>query len=103
MNKLIIQIRSFSSYFKIALVAAPVVIFVVSTVVLAIDAASFGAKLHSLEEKEAELEIENKDLSDMMISGTSVGELSVKSEELGFSKPEKIVYITEDRVVANAH
>lgn len=94
--------KSFFKYFRIVVLCLPVLIFVVATVVLAIQAASYGAKLHSLEEKETELETESKNLSEMMVSNTSLEELSAKSDEMGFVKPERIVYITGDKVVAQA-
>lgn len=103
MNKSINKTRNYKRYFVISIIASPFVVFVIATVFLAIESASYGAKLHSLEEREAELTQENRELSSQMVSNTSLGELSGKSEEMGFVKPDKILYVSGDKVVAQAH
>jgi len=77
-------------------------LFVVITVLFALEASSVGAKMIILENKEDLLLQENKELLDKMVSETSLSIISEKSQEMGFIKPTEIVYTSKDiGVVAN--
>lgn len=78
---------------KLKLICIPLVVFGVFTVYLGIETAGYGARLTQLEKKAHELEVHNKDLSQKMISSTSLTDLTKKSSELGFVKPTNIVYV----------
>ena len=82
---------------KWILVSVPVVVGTL-TVFLGISAAGYGARLSLLERKIHELETQNKDLSQELVSSTSLQELSSKVSELGFIKPTNIVYVSNSLV-----
>ncbi len=76
------------------------ILILVVAVVFTLEAVTSGAELSNLEKEEATLVSQNKDLSDSLIKSSSVLSYEEKLEELGFIKPEKILYITEKEVVA---
>ncbi len=86
---------------KVYYIGIPVLVFGILTIFMAIEAASVGAKLTLLDQKASELVKENNDLSGRLVSSTSLLELSGRTEELGFTKPTNIVYITREDVVAS--
>lgn len=83
---------------KISVISVVIAIFGIVTVILGIEAASYGAKLALLEEKVFELDVENRSLSGQLVNETSTKELSQISEEKGFVKPTNIVYINHGTV-----
>lgn len=77
------------------------VVFVIATTVFsAIGASLWGVELHSIEQEIAKIEEENRQLSSEIISKTSLSSLYNKSEELGYSNPEVVIYVTKDTSVA---
>ena len=78
------------------------VLFVIANIYFTIQASSIGAELNILEEKEQARIEENKDLSSTIIELNSLKNIGEKSDELGFVKPETIIYIAGDTVVAKA-
>jgi hypothetical protein len=87
---------------KLYLFVVPVVIFGAIAVFHAVESATQGAKLIALEEKVSKLNKENKDISDKLIQETSLSETQDKVEELGYTKPAQIIYITPEKDVASA-
>jgi hypothetical protein len=87
--------------FKIPLYMLPVlVVFGILTVYLTIEAATSGAKLADLERKAIELSAENQKLSNQLVRSSSLKDLGEKAEDMGFSKPSEVVYISEKEAVA---
>lgn len=76
------------------------ILILIVALVFTLEAVTSGAELSNLEKEEAALFSQNKDLSDSLIKSSSVLSYEEKLEELGFIKPEKILYITEKEVVA---
>lgn len=86
---------------KIPLYLLPVLIaFGILTVYLTIEAATSGAKLAELENRAAELATENQRLSGEIVRSSSLRDLGEKAEEMGFMKPQEVVYISEKEAVA---
>lgn len=100
MNKTVLEQKP--KFSKMYILAIPIVGFILLTVFLTIESASYGARLASLEQKAFLLEKENRDLSAQLVESTSLSELSGKTEELGFSKPLNIVYVSQEKVVADS-
>jgi hypothetical protein len=76
------------------------VLFFVSTILLAIEVSTLGATLVNLEQEELKLVKENRELSNQLIQASSLKKVGEKSQDLGFIKPTKILYIGKDEVVA---
>jgi len=67
--------------------------FVVSVVVFTVETATSGARLAKLEKLLKDLASENAELSNGLIEASSLSSVEGKSLELGFSTPQKIIYI----------
>ena len=87
-------------FIKIGLVGSPVAVFAMLTIYMAIEAASYGAKMKFIEDKIAKIDLENREISSQLVSGSSLGSFSEKAQELGFSKPTQILYIGPNEPVA---
>ena len=74
--------------------------FVAFFVFLTVETATSGASLAKLEQDEATLIQENRDLEDAVVTSSSLNGYEEKSQELGFVKPSKIFYINPSDVVA---
>ena len=87
--------------FSIPKIIVPIIIlFVVSSVYMAIQVATTGAKIAKLDTEKRSLQKENEEISNTLINSSSLSELGEKAEELGFTKPEAIMYIKGDKQVA---
>ena len=78
----------------------PLFVFGIIAVFLAIEAASYGARLVHYDNEIIRIEKENRDLSDSLINATSLSKASESTEDMGFTKPSDIVYISKDDSVA---
>jgi hypothetical protein len=76
------------------------VVFISVIVLLNIHTATMGAKLSHLETKEEELIKQKHDLEDQVVRTSSLSKISEKAEELGFSNPSDVVYLTAEDPVA---
>ncbi len=85
---------------KIGIVGAPVAVVAILTIYMAIQAASYGAKMKFIEDKIIKIDRENREISSQLVSGSSLGGFSEKAEELGFIKPTNILYIESLEPVA---
>jgi len=65
----------------------------VSSVILSIELATSGAEISKLEGQEADLISQNNDLTQKIVKGSSLSGVEEKSQELGYSKPSKIIYL----------
>lgn len=75
-------------------------IFMVAGIFVTIQTSASGATLAELEKQESQLTYENEELSKQLIGGFSLTEAEGRSEELGFIKPEKIIYLSKSAEVA---
>lgn len=75
-------------------------VFALVVVFLTIETATSGAQLAQLEQEEAVLTKQNRELSDQLVKASSLTSLGEEAEVLGFKKPSQIIYITEKEAVA---
>ena len=66
----------------------------VGTIFMAVDIATSGAEISKLEGTIYELEQVNRNLTQEVITHSSVSAIDEESQALGFAKPEKVVYLT---------
>ena len=69
-------------------------------VFLTIELSTVGAELTNLQEQESRLEGENRFLSEEIARSNSLNSFEETAENLGFVKPEKVIYITSDEGIA---
>lgn len=70
------------------------------TVFLTIEMVTGGAETAKLEKEESVLALENRDLSEKVVRGNSLASIQEKAQELGFGKPEEVIYISQTQQVA---
>ncbi len=86
---------------NIPVIIVPIIaLFVITSVYMAIQVATSGAVIAKLDSEKRELEKENAEISNVLINSSSLSELGERAEELGFVKPEAILYIKGDKAVA---
>lgn len=68
-------------------------LFLISSVYVAIEASATGAEIKSLEEKRLLLEKANTELKEILVKGISGTEMAAKSADLGFVKPDSLIYL----------
>ncbi|MBI2066167.1 hypothetical protein HYT60_01530 [Candidatus Woesebacteria bacterium] len=73
---------------------------VAASIVTTVEMASSGAELSLLTSQEAALRSENQRLGAELVSASSLSQFENTYESLGFIRPEKIIYITEEEAVA---
>lgn len=73
---------------------------VAASIFMTVEMASSGAELSKLEKEEVELRAENQRIGAELISASSLSQFESTYESLGFIKPEKTIYITEEEAVA---
>ena len=76
-------------YILILLVA----IFIVSSVFIAIEASASGAEMRQLEKEESVLLMQKGEFEEILVKGISATEIEAKGVELGFAKPQDLVYL----------
>lgn len=76
------------------------VVFIIATVYTTIKTSSLGAILVDLESKEKELLSENANLSDSLVHLSSMTSIEKKAEDLGFVKPQNVIYLGKQESVA---
>ena len=69
-------------------------------VFLTIESATSGAQIAQLEQEEAILTKQSRELSDKLVKASSLITLGEEAKVLGFKKPSQIIYITEKEAVA---
>lgn len=75
------------------LVLIVVLALLAGKVFLAIDSATNGAEIAVLQEKEEKIQLEKKELTAKLVEFSSLNGLGEKASEMGFSKPQKVVYV----------
>lgn len=76
-------------------------LFLVGIVFSTIQSAAFGANLVDYEKQARMISEENEELSKKIINSLSLSEIGKSAEELGFIKPDKILYLSKSSEVAN--
>ncbi len=76
-------------------------ILVATSVFLTIETATSGAEVANLDKTTAELTNQKRVLEESLVKGISMSQLQEKSVELGFVKPENLVYVSGVAPVAN--
>lgn len=74
--------------------------FVVFNIFSTIETATTGAEIANLEEKQAVLLGENRAFSDQIVNQSSLITIETKAQEMGYAKPQNLIYIAEKEVVA---
>lgn len=75
-------------------------LFAITCVLFTIQTATSGARLSLLEKEETEISEKNQILERELIYLNSLSNLEEGAESLGFVEPQKIMYISEDEIVA---
>ena len=75
-------------------------ILVVATVIVTIETSVAGAELAVLEKEEASLNKERVELRSKIVQSTSLTKISEAAKDLDLKKVSKIIYITEEEIVA---
>lgn len=88
---------------KTKLIALVTLIITVGVMVsVAIGTSLWGAELHSLEIEINKLEEANKTVEEQIVGATSLTELYESHEALGFVKPQRVLYLSDNTSVAQA-
>lgn len=75
-------------------------ILVLATVFVTIETSAAGAELAVLEKEEALLNKERVELKSKIVRSTSLSKISEAAKDLDLKKVSKIIYITEEEIVA---
>ena len=76
-------------------------ILAVTSVFLTIETTTSGAEIAKLDKTAIELTNQKRNLEESLVKGVSMSQLVEKSAELGFVKPENMVYVSSVAPVAN--
>jgi len=76
------------------------VFFIIIQIFSTIQVSTSGAKLAELEDKQRQLTLMNKTLSEELVKSSSYSFLEKKGEETGFIGPQEMLYIGEEVTVA---
>ncbi len=71
-------------------------LFIVVSIFFTIQTATSGAELSQLEHHQGQLSKENQELKSEIIRSSSLTDIGDSAEELGFIKPQKVFYISEE-------
>lgn len=91
------MIKSLKNYILITVCG----LLAVVSVFLTIETSTSGAEVASLDKAAAELSDQNRILEESLVKGISMSQLEEKSTELGYVKPETMIYISNIAPVAN--
>ena len=97
MKILISKVREFSG---VSLVVALTIVLFLVNVFVAILSSSRGAEVVENERELAELVRENRSIQSRISEESSLTKLQEQMEELGFGKPEKIIYYNTEKPFA---
>ena len=76
------------------LVLSTFVVFALSAVLITIETVSTGAEMASLEKTSNVLLAQRSELESSYVKSISMGDLQERSTELGFVKPENLIYLS---------
>jgi hypothetical protein len=89
-------LRSFKGYFLGGVCA----VLAVLSIFMTIESATSGAEVSEIQKKEALLMSQQQDLQEALVENLSVNSLQEKSNEMGFTKINNLVYVAESVPVA---
>lgn len=72
----------------------------ISSVAMTIETAVSSVEISKLQDKEQSLSMEKRSLEETLVKTLSMGALSEKSTEMGFVKPDNLVYVAPSEAVA---
>lgn len=82
------------------IITAVLIVLVIVNVFFTVSASASGAELNSIKESQLEITLGNQELTDKITNESSLSVIGKKAEDLGFTKPENIVYVTSIEPVA---
>lgn len=94
------EVKNKFNFGKAGIVYILAVPLVAAAIFMTVEMASSGAELSKLEREEAALKAENQRFGAELVSASSLSQFENTYESLGFIKPEKTIYITEEDAVA---
>jgi len=71
-----------------------------SSILVALVSATSSAEVSNLQKKEAQLSDDKRSLEDTLVKTLSMNQLQEKGSELGFVKPDNLVYVAQPEAVA---
>ncbi len=72
-------------------------VLAVSSIFMTVETATSGVEVSSLRQKERELSMEKRNLENTLVKSLSVNGLEEKSSELGYTRPSKMVYVSQSQ------
>ncbi len=75
-------------------------LFIISTIFVTVQTASLGATISELERQETAYIKENREMESALVNNQSLMKLDEKAAELGYVKPNDIIYLSRDNFVA---
>ncbi len=76
------------------------VFIITASLLYAIESGSLGSQLSNVEKEEYALIEENRELTDTLVSSSSLSNFELEQEALGYTKPSSILYLKPEEVVA---
>lgn len=76
------------------------VVFAMSAVLITIETVSSGTEILALEKTAENLTSQKRELEESFVKTISMGDLQEKSTEMGFIKPENLMYLSKNESVA---
>lgn len=75
-------------------------VLAVSSIFMTVETTTSGVEVSNLQKQEVQLSDQNRYLEDTLVKTLSINELEQKSGEMGFVKPETLVYVAPSQPVA---
>ncbi|KKR90033.1 MAG: hypothetical protein UU51_C0013G0006 [Microgenomates group bacterium GW2011_GWC1_41_20] len=69
-------------------------ILAISSIFMTVETATSSVEVSTLRQKEAELSMEKRNLENTLVRSLSMSDLEGKGNELGFTKPQAVVYVS---------
>lgn len=91
---------TFTSKRKIFAGVSVIVVVIAVMIFSAIGTSLWGVELHSIEQEIASVEAENRNLTSEIVSKMSLTEIYENESELGYVKPESVIYVEGQDAVA---
>lgn len=88
------------NHLKTYLVSSLIALFLGVEVFMTIEASTSGSEIAALEKQEATLIDANRELSQGLIKGSSLSSVEKSAEEMGFAKPQSVIYLGKSSSVA---
>jgi hypothetical protein len=97
MKKLIVKPGKNSSKVSLSILG---ILLIAGTVLVTIDSVTKSAEINQLSQEEQQLSLTKKELAEKIVEASSLNNVGTKANELGYSKPQNIVYVGENEGVA---